>query len=164
MNKKIKIFLIIILIIIFLFFLLTQIYTPIPRGYFSLINDALKEKIYFQQDQYGIVSLTDEIRISGKIHPYISTESITDGTGMDHKQVLFMINGYTDDFQTSDGSVLEIKTNSKITYQFGVLCDKNKTDLITSLSNYSTIIKDDTIPGSFNNDDERVCIVFPVKE
>jgi hypothetical protein len=125
--------------------------------------DALEERINTQQNQYGTVSLTDDIKISGRSDPYISTETITNGTGMDHKQVLFMLNDYENDFSTTDGSVLEIINTSRITYQFGVLCSGNKTNLDTSLASYTSIIKDNTLLGSFDDEEIRVCVVFPVK-
>ncbi len=127
------------------------------------VVDALNERINTQQDQPGTLSLTDDLKISGSKDPYISTATVTKGTGMDAKQVLFMTNGYTTDFSTT-GPILEIKNQSTITYKFGVLCQTNVDALNDSISNYSSVIKDTTLDGSFDAEDIRVCVIFPVKK
>lgn len=128
--------------------------------------DALKERINTQQNQPGTLKLTDELKVSAKGDPYVATATITEGTGIDHKQVKFMTNGHVSDFGiASNGSVLEIKNQSRISYQFGVLCHYNLDELETSVDNYNLIDNDsfNEISGNFDDENIRVCIVFPVK-
>jgi len=127
--------------------------------------EALKTKISSQQNLPGSVSLTEEIRVSGRNDPYISTETISQGTGMDHRQIFFLDNGHTSDFSVS-GNVLQIKNQSRITYQFGVLCSSTLQDLETAMGRYTDILKENQSITEFDDDFDdniRVCVVFPVK-
>lgn len=125
--------------------------------------DALKERINTQQNQPGTLSLTDNIKVSGRKDAFISTATITEGTGMDSKQVKFITNGYNNDFAVlGDGATLEIKNQSSITYQFGVLCHSNTESLDASIEIYDTVITS-SYEGSFEQERIRACVVFPVK-
>jgi len=130
------------------------------------VVDALKERINTQQDQPGTLSLTDDLKVSGSKDPYISTATITEGTGMASQQVFFMTNG-TNDFKISDdGSVLQIVNQSTITYKFGVLCQTNLESLTSSMDQYDSVLKDGYDLPSFGELDEdiRVCVIFPVQK
>ena len=127
------------------------------------LADSLKERINTQQDQPGTISLTDDIKVSSKGDPYVAIATITEGTGMSEGQVRFMLNGYQSDFKTSDGTVLEITAASSISYQFGVLCHRNLEKLTESLNAYESIIKENDLNDGFDDEDVRVCAIFPVR-
>lgn len=126
------------------------------------LADSLEERINTQQNQPGTLSLTDDIKVSGRGDPFISTATITEGTGMDSKQVKFITNGYADFGILGEGSSLEIKNQSRITYQFGVLCHSSVEKLDASIEDYASIIKE-SYSGTFEDENIRVCLVFPVK-
>jgi hypothetical protein len=141
------------------------------------VVDATKEKIRSQQDQPGTLTLTDALRISGRRgETYIAVGTITDGTGMDPKQVRFLISDkYDSDFESNDtGAYLEIINQSTVTYKFGILCNSSLANLNSDITNYSSVfqtklgfanyqLSDNDFLGDYVSN-SKTCIVFPVKE
>jgi hypothetical protein len=156
MNKKIKIFLIIILIIIFLFFLLTQVY--IPRHYPNL-SEVLKEGVNISVYQLGKLEITKEVKISSIKDPFLSREVITKDTGIDSKQVLFLINNMDNYFKIV-GKDLQILSYESNKLKFGILCNKTEQDLLQSIKKYEPIIY--TTIEKFEEPNKICCIVFPI--
>ena len=131
--------------------------------------DALKERINTQQNQPGNLTLTDDIKVSGRSDPFVSSSAITEGTGIAEGQVRFFINGYENDFGVSgNGDVLQIRSQSSVTYQFGVICNRNLNTLDDSINSYMNMtappIREYNLNDfQFEDDDIRVCLVFPVR-
>jgi hypothetical protein len=60
-----------------------------PAG--GSITDSVKEKIKSNQDLPGTVTLTEPIKVSSKTQSTVSTDAITEGSGMDPESVRFIV-------------------------------------------------------------------------
>jgi len=146
---------------------LMPIITTINPGTDRVVGST-KDLINTLQNQPGTLSLTDEIKVSGKNDAFVSAAAIVEGTGMSEGQINFFANGYSNDFTVlgENNSRLQILVQSRVSYKFGVLCDSKLEKLQKSIEDYSQASPSPfkTEPDlSYEDETARVCIIFPLK-